>query len=342
MSLRRAAILLTSLTAVVSACVMIVIYTFVLNLHASVRNIPILAITVIGLTVVAIVIGYRFMQPIRRRLYAIEEAAALMAAGRLQHRVAVMGNDEDEIEQLARQFNQMGGQIEQQVRMLQTLAEENERLAADGRRAAALEERQHLSRELHDSVSQQLFAMGMLAAASRRQAQAGSSEVSATLERLERLAEAAQREMRALLLHLRPVELDGRALDEAVQALLEGITERHQLPITLHYEVDVKLNEAIEQQLFRILQEALANVLKHAQAGHVQVSIVRVGTAVQLTVADDGVGLGETDEGRDAYGLRSMRERAEALGGTFDLWQRQQGTAVRVQIPVFAGEDVSE
>lgn len=340
MNLRRASILITGLTSVCSSIVVMFVAEFVLRIPLRPNDIGWLLLTVVVLLVASVWMGYQFIQPIRRRLYAIEETAALMAAGRLHHRVATLGTGEDEIEQLAIQFNQMGNQIENQVRMLQALAEENQKLAADAQRAAALDERQRLSRELHDSVSQQLFAISMLSATAKRYADEASPDLDGTLTQLEELAGAAQREMRALLLHLRPVELAGRALADATQAFLEGITERHQLETSLQFDIDVELGDAIEEQVFRILQEAVANVLKHADASSVQVHVARREQSVMLTVMDDGIGIEISAEGvRDSYGLRFMRERAEALGGTFDVWRRNQGTAVRVQIPVFEGEN---
>lgn len=339
MNLRFASILLTGLTSVLTAVMVLGVCVFLLKLPVHVYDAGWLLLTVALSLMISIWMGYRFIQPVRRRLYEIEEMAALMAAGRLHYRVATLGTGDDEIEQLAVQFNQMANQIENQVRMLQALAEENQRLAGDAQRAAALDERQRLARELHDSVSQQLFAIAMLSAAAERHAAARSPALSGTLAQLQGLAEAAQREMRGLLLHLRPVELAGRALAEAARAFLDGIEERHQLQTSLQFEVNIELGPAIEEQLFRVLQEAVANVLKHAQATQVQVLLAVEDGNVVLTITDNGIGIDTTVEaGHDSYGLHSMQERTQAVGGHFEIWRRNQGTAVRVQVPIFPEE----
>lgn len=333
MSIRVAFVLLTTLASVVSAIAATVL-VLVLG-HVSVT--AVLVVRVLGIVLVLVVlslwIGYAFAQPIRRRLYEIEEAAVLLASGRLQHRVAIMGTG-DEIDQLGQQFNQMGQKLENQVRLLQNLAQENKQLVAESERAAVLEERQHLARELHDSVSQELFALTMLSAAAERYFSQHQPQLGETLTQMNHLANAAQREMRALLLHLRPVELDGRSLREACQGFLGAVEERHGLTIAYDYGLDDELSPAVEQQLFRILQEAVANVLKHAEASTIHVSVSGDAKHVEMSVLDDGVGLPQENASRDnSYGIKSMQERAAALGGTFDIWQRDQGTAVRVSIP---------
>ncbi|WAH37786.1 sensor histidine kinase [Alicyclobacillus dauci] len=205
-----------------------------------------------AIVVVGILIGYLQAQTIRRRLYDIEEAAVLMANGRLQHRIARYG-ERDEIDSLAAQFNRMGERIEQQVALLQKLAAENLELAQSAERAATIEERQRVSRELHDSVSQQLFSLTLLAAAAGSQYRQGSAKLMETIQHIEELSNQAQREMRALLLHLRPVELDGRSLTDAAPSFLQSVEERHGLAWSFHAEGVKQLPAAVEEQLFRIL-----------------------------------------------------------------------------------------
>ncbi len=291
-----------------------------------------------ALTVSSLWIGYTVVQPLRRRLYELEEAASLIASGRLQHRVPTMG-DADELGRVAEQFNQMGDQIERQVRALQQLAEENRTLAAEAEQAAALHERQRLARELHDSVSQQLFALTMLAGSAQRQYENNHPALAQTLQQLAELANAAQREMRALLLQLRPVELEGRSLKDAAAAFLSAVEERHQLQCQLEYRIDQPLGAHIEEEVFRILQEAIANVLKHAEASQIQVRVAMENRLLHLTVLDNGKGIDETrDIQSGSFGIRAMHERARALGGRCNVFRRDRGTAVEVHIPIF-GKD---
>lgn len=277
--------------------------------------------------------GYAVTQPFLRRLYDLEEAAALIAAGRLHHRIEHV-EEADEISRIGRQFNLMAEQIDHQVRTLRKLVEENRTLAAEAEQLATVHERQRLARELHDSVSQQLFALSMLASSALRQESQNSPTLKNTLGQMADIATAAQREMRALLLHLRPVELEGRRLTEAAVSFMAAIAERHEIQCTFDAATDINLEPAVEEQLFRILQEAVGNVLKHADASQIQVSLERSGSLCKLSILDDGKGITQTETSGDSYGIRAMQERAIALGGRCDIWRRTQGTAVEVQIPL--------
>ncbi|QSO52302.1 HAMP domain-containing sensor histidine kinase [Alicyclobacillus curvatus] len=281
-------------------------------------------------------VGYTVTQPLLRRLYNLEEAAGLIAAGRLHHRIERV-DEGDEISRIGRQFNLMAAQIEEQVRTLRRLAEENRLLAAEAEQLATVHERQRLARELHDSVSQQLFALAMLASSALKQEAKKSGTLASTISQISDIANAAQREMRALLLHLRPVELEGRRFDEAAKSFLSAVAERHNLKCTFIDKMEVPLEPAVEEQLFRMLQEAVSNVLKHAEASTVQVTWEPSGTACKLTIMDDGVGIPDLDDSGDSYGIRMMKERALALGGRCDFWRPAKGTAVEIQIPMIDG-----
>lgn len=336
MSIRGTFVLVCGTSSVVSSGVVLLLMSNVLATRAAIPPtwFNLILVSFIGFAV-SVTCAYLVAQRIRRRLYDIEEAAALIASGRLHHRVEI-GHDGDEIGQLASQFNVMGETIEQQVGLLQQFADENQRLVAETERAAAIEERQRLARELHDSVSQQLFAIAMLSASAERLRAQNAAGLGATLTQVSELATAAQREMRALLLHLRPIELAGRNLIPAMESFLKAVQERHGITCVLDAEVEGEFGSAVEENLFRILQEAVANVLKHAEATIIQVMLRQDGHMVTLQVMDDGIGitLSELDDARDSYGLAAMRERAAVVGGRFQVWRRDPGTSVLVQIPV--------
>ena len=324
------------ITVVVSVASSALVLVGGYSLGALSLNVNTLSLWLVGTAVLAVLCAFvtnQIIQPARRRLYELEEAAALIASGRLQHRVPTM-DDTDEIGRVAEQFNKMGETIEQNVAALQRLAEENRILAAESEQSATLSERQRLARELHDSVSQELFAVSMLASSAVRQYETGSDAVTGTLRQLAELAAAAQREMRALLLHLRPMELEGRGLSEGLAAFMAAIEERHQLQHRLTYEVEDKLVPSVEEQLFRIAQEAVANVLKHAGATEIRLAVTSDGRLLKLSVLDDGIGIPESIQSGDSYGISAMKERAAQLGGRCEIWRREHGTAVEVQIPI--------
>lgn len=198
-----------------------------------------------------------------------------------------------------------------------------------------VQERQRLARELHDSVSQQLFAASMLLSALTEQAEP-SHELN-SLQQVERIVQQAQLEMRALLLHLRPAALHNRSLAEGLGDLIEELKEKVQFNIQYQLE-EVRLSKGAEDHLFRIAQETLSNTLRHAQATEVDVLFIeRDGLAI-LRVQDNGVGFQEDDSPSGSYGLQNVRERAVEIGGTCKIVSvPSQGTIVEVKLPIGKG-----
>jgi two-component system, NarL family, sensor histidine kinase LiaS len=177
----------------------------------------------------------------------------------------------------------------------------------------------------------------MLAATAVRQNEQQSVHLETTLTQLAEIANAAQREMRALLLHLRPLHLEGRSFYEAALDFLRAIEERYHLRCEISVDDNTDLPPSIEDELFRILQEAMANVLKHADATQVKVELREEAKQfIRLSVLDDGIGIDErlTEDKGVSYGLNTMKERAARLGGECRIWRREQGTAVDIRIPI--------
>lgn len=196
-----------------------------------------------------------------------------------------------------------------------------------------IEERQRLARELHDSVSQQLFAASMLLSA-----MVESDEVqNPLLPQIEKMIQQAQLEMRALLLHLRPAALNNKTIAEGLEELLIELKEK--VHFTIQYRLEeVALSKGAEDHLFRIAQETLSNTLRHAQATEVDLLFVaRDGLAI-LRIQDNGVGFKEADEKTGSYGLQNVKERAIEIGATCKIVSvPSQGTIVEVKLPVDKG-----
>jgi PAS domain S-box-containing protein len=200
---------------------------------------------------------------------------------------------------------------------------------------AALEERQRLARELHDSVTQSLYSLTLLAEASRRTAQSG--DVSKVVDNIARLGETAQqalKEMRLLVYELRPLALEQAGLADALQNRLDAVEKRAGVDAQLRVELNVELPAEIENSLYRVAQEALSNSLKHAEANRVIVSLRSSGKQVEMEVADNGRGFDvEAARNQGGLGLVSIRERVAALGGTCTISSRlREGTQVLVQV----------
>ncbi|MFS0723529.1 sensor histidine kinase [Paenibacillus sp. 1P07SE] len=226
----------------------------------------------------------------------------------------------------------------------ETVEQEEEKLRNEQLRFTAItEERQRLARELHDAVSQQLFAISMTATAVGRTLEKDFERARRQVELIEEMASVAQSEMRALLLHLRPVHLDGKNLAQALQTLLEELRQKVPMQITLELDPIVQLLPHVEDHLFRIVQEALSNTLRHAKANELIIRIERHGKQLRLTIRDDGIGFDMEEKKQTSYGLLTMEERVMELGGTIHVITAPgQGTGIEIWIPIIAEEGGGE
>jgi PAS domain S-box-containing protein len=224
------------------------------------------------------------------------------------------------------------------LRMVGAMIDISDRVRlSEAQAQAALEERQRLARELHDSVTQSLYSLTLLAEASRRTAQAGEVEkVVGNIARLGETAQQALKEMRLLVYELRPLALEQAGLADALQHRLDAVEKRAGINAQLRVELDVKLPPHVENALYRIAQEALNNSLKHAEANKVVVSLRSSGKQVEMEIKDNGKGFdteGTQDQG--GLGLTSIRERVEALGGEVSIIAEPgAGTHVRLRVPL--------
>lgn len=197
-----------------------------------------------------------------------------------------------------------------------------------------VQERQRLARELHDSVSQQLFAASMLLSAMVEIEESQHEKVPKTLLQTEKIVQQAQLEMRALLLHLRPAALHDKTLKEGLEELLIELQEK--VFFTIRYRLeDVPLSKGAEDHLFRIAQETLSNTLRHANATEVDILFVERDNLAIFRVQDNGVGFEQVDSKNGSYGLQSVQERAVEIGATSKIISvPSQGTIVEVKLPI--------
>lgn len=234
-------------------------------------------------------------------------------------------------------------------------------LVQSSQEVAVLHERQRLARDLHDSVTQLIFSMTLVAQSVAPAWQRDPGEGERRVNRLLELSQSALAEMRALLFELR--SSDPPPLPTASGVTLAGITRLKRdglvAALTRHVEALKLARPAIsldanayhsqplevEIALFRITQEALNNAVKHAAAQRVRVLLAVNPDEVSLQVEDDGVGFEQKSESgprpssAGGLGLRTMRERAEALGGRLEISSTPgQGAIVRTRLPRTTGE----
>lgn len=211
------------------------------------------------------------------------------------------------------------------------------RIGGETKEEILTQERHRLARELHDSVSQQLFAAMMMLSALRSvvtQHDPADPQLQ-QIQTIEDVVNEAQAEMRALLLHLRPTNLEGKSLKDGIISLLKELQTKIKIDISWNL-ADVHLGAAIEDNLFRIVQELLSNTLRHAKASSLEVYLKPVSGNVVLRVVDDGEGFEPAKaDTTGSYGLANIKERAASLGGTAKIVSFPgQGTSVEIRVPL--------
>jgi NarL family two-component system sensor histidine kinase LiaS len=293
--------------------------------------------TLIGLVAAAgAAFGYWSSSRSKTRLEQLREAMLLLEKGNLSRTVPPLG--EDEIGRLGEQLNRITKLWEEQVTSLQRLSNHNARLAEQAKYTAIVEERQRLARELHDAVSQQLFAISMTATAVGRTLDKDFEKARRQIHLIEEMASVAQSEMRALLMHLRPVHLEGKRLSQGLKELLRELKAKVPIDIAWEMDDDIVLPRGIEDHLFRIVQEALSNALRHAKATRLEVRLTKPGDSIRLSIRDNGVGFDLNDRKHTSYGLDSMRERVSEIGGSLNIITAPgNGTRIDIRVPILPG-----
>ncbi|MFV2047379.1 sensor histidine kinase [Metabacillus sp. YM-086] len=243
-----------------------------------------------------------------------------------------------EVQDIQKMVEKIQKQIQEQTKLSQKLATEKAEDQEKRIQELVSQERNRLARELHDSVSQQLFAASMMMSAiieSREEWEDGESK---QLRLIEATIHQSQLEMRALLLHLRPAALKGKSLQEGIQELLVELMQK--VTMNIKWKVEpIPLDKGVEDHLFRILQESVSNTLRHAKATSLDVLLIERDSFVIMRVTDDGIGF-ELEEGKTgSYGLQNMHERAVEIGGSMKIVSlKNKGTRLEVKVPVLAGE----
>jgi signal transduction histidine kinase len=264
----------------------------------------------------SVLFGVLASQRVVRRVRRLERATLAVADGDYTVTLPVSGRDE--VGRLEANFTTMTRQLGS------ALAAERQRATVDARVA----ERARIAREVHDAISQHLFALRMIAAGMRR-----ADPVNQQAMVIERISEDALRDMQALLIELHPVCLDGAGLAPALQEICVAYYDR--LGVTVDADLDdVTVPAPVEHALLRITQEACANAVRHGGARRLALSMTRQDGHVELAVRDSGTGF-DPAATRVGSGLTHIRDRVAELGGTVDIDSAPgHGAAVTVRVPV--------
>ncbi|MFD1989164.1 sensor histidine kinase [Paenibacillus nicotianae] len=316
----------------------IIIYVLYTSGHLQIDlSWPSLLQTGAALLVPVIVVGglYGLYHALRlkMRLDKLRDTLLMWEKGNWSQAAPQWGNDE--WSRLGEQIDRIGKKWEDQISSLQRLSTNNAQLAEQARITAIIEERQRLARELHDAVSQQLFAISMTATAIGRTFDSNPARAKRQVELIEEMSSVAQSEMRALLLHLRPVYLEGKRLSQGLRELIRELQAKIPMEINLDMDDDLRLLKGVENHIFRIVQESLSNTLRHAKAERMEIRIVQKVDSVRVTLKDDGIGFELNETKQASYGLSTMRERTNELGGTIQyITAPGKGTRIEIVIPI--------
>jgi signal transduction histidine kinase len=269
-----------------------------------------------------------------RRVAALRGPLAAFAQGDFRARLPASLRPNDEIDALVGEFNHMAGRLERHVREQQALGELRQR--------AIVEERERIARELHDGLAQLLGYVNTKAMAVRLMLKNQQHEAAEKhLLQLEEAAQALFVDVREAILGLKMAGLDEMNIVEALKAYVTQFSRLSGFPVGVHAAPEVAclaLPAEAQAQLLRIVQEALTNVRKHASASRAEVNLNLCDNIFELTVCDDGAGFnpnGSPANGWSHLGLRTMRERSEAIGAQFAIDPNPgRGARVSVRLPL--------
>ena len=243
-----------------------------------------------------------------------------------------------DIHEIDRSIHQLRNELQQLSKDLQEFTATPTFVGELTREEIIENERNRIARELHDSVSQQLFAAMMLTSALEQMSVKEDNSLTKQISQIEQIISNAQTEMRALLLHLRPIDLADQSLDEGIDNLLTELSTK--VPMEIKWNLTpTTLESGIEDHLFRIVQEAISNAMRHSKAKMLEVILNQSDDFLSLKVKDDGIGF-DVNEAlhKGNYGLRNMTERTKSMGGNINIMSSpNQGTIIDIQLPVSTG-----
>ncbi len=259
--------------------------------------------------------GWLVARGLTRRITQAAGAAAAWSKGNFSAQI----NDpqQDELGQLGRDLNGMAGELQSLLHTRQELS--------------ALEERNRIARDLHDSIKQQAFALAAQLGAARVLGSRDPQAALAGIAEAEALAQQLRQDLTALVLELRPPAMAGKDLPAAIKEYAAQWERQTGIAATVQVLAERKLPFGHQTALFRIIQEALSNIARHSGATHAWLELVYARHSVQLSVRDDGQGFDPADLALRGVGLQSVQERARLLGGQVEIRSTPgQGTTLTI------------
>ncbi|MBB6454070.1 NarL family two-component system sensor histidine kinase LiaS [Salirhabdus euzebyi] len=308
-----------------------------LLLEKELLDIPYLVVVLMMIGVIGLVGGVVYGVSIKKRQRLIWHGLDALIKGQ---KLTLQGEIETykDLIPIQKQVQQLDEKFKHQAQLFQRLATDRATEREKSLQEVVIQERNRLARELHDSVSQQLFAASMMMSAINEGERPKDPTINKQLQMVEKMIHQSQLEMRALLLHLRPVALKGKSLQEGIKELLSELTQK--VPMEIESKIEqFNVDKGIEDQLFRILQESVSNTLRHAKANSLHVMLIVRDEMIILRIVDDGIGFNVEEAKTSSYGLQNMNERAEEVGGSLKVVSlKNQGTRLEVKVPLVKKE----
>ncbi len=281
---------------------------------------PSMLVLVIPATLISAYFGFLNARWLELRLNRLRKALQRWKAGDFS--VKAEDGTQDEIGAFAQELNEM--------------AFDFERLLKSRRELAALEERNRLARDLHDAVKQHITAVSFQIGAAKRLISTDVPAALACLGEAEDLNHAAHQELNGIIFELRPAELDGGSLAQALSGYATRWASQNQVRLHLKVEDVWSPDARIQENIFRFLQEALSNIARHSHATEVSLSLdaCKDQPEIEFSIQDNGCGFEIETQSKIGFGLTTMRTRIEQSGGRFILESRSnQGTRVGARFP---------
>ncbi len=268
--------------------------------------------------VVLVIFPWFFTINFNRSLQDLLQGVNQIVSGNLKTRIDVRYRDE--VGYLAASFNEMAEAQNELVQNLERkVAERTVEIERISARNARLEERNWLSQELHDAVSQTLFSANLLADSLPDLVASKAKGALDTSTEIKKLNSEALEEMRELLFELRNNSPDPKPFSMVLNAITKNEAAKYPFKIDLDIDGDFPLRNEVHHTFFRVLQEGLANAAKHANANNVNISFHSSEDRIVLSIADDGGGFEPETVGHDHLGVQIMKERMSRIGGTCNI-----------------------
>ena len=235
---------------------------------------------------------------------------------------------QERVDERTHELAEANHKLAQEIEQRKKIEDELARKAAE---EAVTADRTRLARDLHDAVTQTLFAASLTAEVLPDLWEQDVESAKKSTEELRQLTRGALAEMRTLLLELRPSTLNQTSLIDLIKQLCEAFIGRSRLPIHMNFEGNHPLPPEIQVAFYRIAQESLNNAFKYARATEVNVNLFIHRSYVHFETCDNGIGFDTKLTKPMTLGLRIMRERAEAIGADFSITSEPgSGTCVRM------------